>query len=893
MNDLHLWRLLRSKPLPVGDIVPLLHDLAAEPLWARLPFLGFLGPLLRHGDAKVRCAALTALGGAHGYLAHRFLIEALDDPETREAALAALRGSIQELNSSRWVHALFHPDPAVRRAAVDPNQPWPASVPWHYVNHFLHDPANADLARTWLVKHGHIPDENGNFAAPEETPLPHTVPPTKPFTPEQARLISEVETALDNSTTSPAMATKIEAYLALGTAIPFFRRSQAAWALRNLGLPFADFFPLFLQNEWHPDRPFNEVLQDPSMLACLEQDAVAASVKSVLMADLPMPATELDSEFRLLDLLHARLPEEPAVQDALALILTFGKNSGARREARDKLQPDFGRSIRLNRLARAFAWGMRLGRALTGHPYRIEMISNEQLGYTRFTEEKLYISPMPILRDEPDGEAVVRGLILHEYGHHLFHKSDQALEIWDKADKSGLGKLLNLVADEHLERNLRQLNPDYGHLLKRLCSFAFQFRRREIPVDTLLNFLGDGAFEVLSQIRLRTARDPQCVLVQNGRLMRAMELRGVSFARFIRALRMGMGNRYGDPKVKEALALFRGGFRRSDMAKLLEIATRLREIFGEETQLLDWMNQDECLRWPNDEDLPTRDELQKALGQLPGAGGPGKQQPRGLPTAWGINLDPNVQFNRIKDIVRLQHDPARHADYARKIAREAQLLRRWLEDLGLGFVPQAMRTQGRRLDRGRTLPLVLHNDPRVLIRRQLQRRTDLFVGVLIDCSSSMAGERIEKAKTFGTLLAEAVKNQRGIDLRLFGFTEMQIFDAGTARRCAVHALNAWGGNNDAAALQHAFECAQASPRKAKLLIMISDGLPTNCSVAALQHLVQRLTRRRYCCAQVAVAPLEQMCFPHYILLDDAHLAESVQKFGAVVRRLVQEALGVG
>jgi len=75
-----------------------------------------------------------------------------------------------------------------------------------------------------------------------------------------------------------------------------------------------------------------------------------------------------------------------------------------------------------------------------------------------------------------------------------------------------------------------------------------------------------------------------------------MEKAGLSFARFLRALRMGLGNRHKDPKVAAGLALFRRKFRASSMVELLEIARRLREIFGAETGILQAFAQDELLR---------------------------------------------------------------------------------------------------------------------------------------------------------------------------------------------------------------------------------------------------------------------------------------------------------
>jgi len=126
---------------------------------------------------------------------------------------------------------------------------------------------------------------------------------------------------------------------------------------------------------------------------------------------------------------------------------------------------------------------------------------------------------------------------------------------------------------------------------------------------------------------------------------------------------------------------------------------------------------------------------------------------------------------------------------------------------------------------------------------------------------------------------------------VFGFTDKIIYDCGDARRCAAHTLQATGGNNDAAALWHAANVAKASQRRAKLLVMISDGLPTECSVAALKGLVDLLTRReRMVCAQVAVQPLTEVCFPHYVVVQDEDADVAVRKFGEILVRLVGRAI---
>jgi nitric oxide reductase activation protein len=336
------------------------------------------------------------------------------------------------------------------------------------------------------------------------------------------------------------------------------------------------------------------------------------------------------------------------------------------------------------------------------------------------------------------------------------------------------------------------------------------------------------------------------------------------------------------------------------MPELLDISRRLRDIFADEADLLDDFGLERSLACDEMDWLATGpgispESLRQAVDQILQSSHDDESAKRrgGLRPGWGLNLRPEEMFRPIDTVVKAAHDPAAHAEYARRVARAARLLRQYFEGLGLGMRPDRMRVRGRQLDRTRIRDLVLKADPRMLVARRVERLTDLFLGVLIDCSGSMMGDRIEKARLFGTLLAEAMKGLPGVDLRLFGFEHHVIHDAGDARRCAVHTLKAGGGNNDAAALWHAYRVARNSRRKAKLLVMISDGLPTECSVAALRALVARLSRKGYCCAQVAVQPISEICFPHYIVLNDANFDASVRQFGSVVMRLVGQTLGKG
>src|SRR5262249_22184685 len=102
------------------------------------------------------------------------------------------------------------------------------------------------------------------------------------------------------------------------------------------------------------------------------------------------------------------------------------------------------------------------------------------------------------------------------------------------------------------------------------------------------------AFEVLSVTRLEMAREDGCVRVPSGAILLQMERAGLTFPRFFRALRMGLGDRHHDPLVSAGLALCKG-VRKRTMTELLALARELRALFGWQTQLLEHFGPHESL----------------------------------------------------------------------------------------------------------------------------------------------------------------------------------------------------------------------------------------------------------------------------------------------------------
>ena len=562
----------------------------------------------------------------------------------------------------------------------------------------------------------------------------------------------------------------------------------------------------------------------------------------------------------------------------------------------------------VQQLYATMAWGARVARKLLGTRIGIQLLGDDNLGYMRPGIPVIHITPLPILEQARNGEDVVAGLILHELGHHMYHCGDDYRRCQQQAHQNRLGDLWNIVLDEHLERRLRSLDDDYGKKLQRLNAYAFLHKPRSLAVGTLLQMLGPNAFATLTVTGLAPARENGHVLVSPGLLLKSLADAGSSFARFFTSLLLG--HRSSDPKVQEALALFRGDFRKAEADRLYEITLRLREIFAEDPESMSQLIGNQASHGAA-QSLQGDSQLQGIANGVTSESVNAHiqrvvdgEEPQNSPTepdhepppaedrsvSFQINVSPTEEFDEITCVRKMTYDRGEHKQLSQQIAVESRTLQQFLRDLGFGYQVRNRMTSGRSIDQSRLMPLVFYRDPRVMKSRRIQFDNDLFLSIVVDCSGSMSGREIDNARLFATLICDACVGLPNVDVRVFGFSDDTIYDAGNARECAAHALEAGGGNNDAAALSHAANAALRSRRKAKALVMISDGLPTECSTTALRGLVRRLTTRYgIICAQVATTRLSEICFPDYVELKDNDTKLAVRQFGSILRNLIIKA----
>lgn len=705
-----------------------------------------------------------------------------------------------------------------------------------------------------------------------------------------------VELVLASDQKDPATLEALRAFLEQGSLRPSDLRRHAAMHLHAAGDPVG--LPVLMEACSETGKDWAEHLVRP------DKPELARALAELFLAATLYGGPSVCDELRQLEI-QKRLELDWETEGVLRrrLLLDARNPATCRRIVQQDANRGAERIYKLLDVADVFAWGVRRGRELTGRLFSVHMTYRRgDYGHTYLNTSGIHVTPLPILKREREGRTVVEALILHEFGHHMYHRGHEPERIWAKAQSEGLGHILNLVADEHLERNLRALRSEYGDRLKKLAAYAFLHNDREMIAADLLAMLGAYAFEALSVAPLGVAFDGRMVVVKSGDLLREMERQGHGFARFVRALRMGLGNRHGDPMVDEAMKLFASRFRHSSMAQMYAIARRLAEMFGSDAAMakqfgghetIKGNNRDAAVHGGDLEDEEVQREVERILDPRQKErmrGGPDDGRP---PKKLAINVIPNSNFDVITNIEKVLPDLAVHRRVAKEVGRHADRVREAFERMGLNLVPQRARMRGRAFDRTRARAVVLRRDPRMLVAREVVITTDLHIGVVIDCSGSMrTGNSMTKAHRFGVLLAEAVRPLHNVDARFFGFTDRLIYDAGDQRQCAVTSLQSGGGNNDAAALYHASRIAERSPRRAKLLVMISDGLPTECTAASVRALAEHLTRRKgLMCAQVAVRPLEEVCFPHYVEIRGNDIDAATLRFGEIVSKLARQAIG--
>jgi len=97
---------------------------------------------------------------------------------------------------------------------------------------------------------------------------------------------------------------------------------------------------------------------------------------------------------------------------------------------------------------------------------------------------EIEVNDTPVTSGHPHGEDIMRGLALHEIGHHLCDvgvRGDRTMR--GIARSEGVDEIYDILRDERLERVLRSRRPEWGVYFDRIASYAFAQKTHRVPTE--------------------------------------------------------------------------------------------------------------------------------------------------------------------------------------------------------------------------------------------------------------------------------------------------------------------------------------------------------------------------------------------------------------------------
>ncbi len=622
----------------------------------------------------------------------------------------------------------------------------------------------------------------------------------------------------------------------------------------------------------------------------------------------------------------------------------------------DGLKPWEGLRKRVNEIrgwGRQQGWRL-LGRRVDIYPYRAGL--GRTWGPTRRGAVIIEISDTPVTQLHPHGEELMKGLILHEIGHHLFDFGQPAAEwAFKRARAEGLAELFNIVLDERLERGLRSMDPEWARYIDRLNSYAFAQEEKLIPLSEYAKLLEMEPLACQLALEQRTipgsfslsSKESDLLVRLSPKDLFAIPNAMTPFQAFLCSFVGPFDpSLHPNPVVQEAVALVPRNLRDLNHREILELCRQLADLLGTDKENKKRLNE-QRQRFQQLQQL--REMLEDFERRLDEAGrlnearnvfwqsaqrqeeqkegqeeGPGytrlsseeidnqaarnalivpqgttiidrirrtKSPQGGLPAnIHVINLAKELDFAALKKKIRLDVDHEKNQALVASVRKHIRLLRPYFEKLGKKLIEEYASRQGKRLDIVQARRLAYAPVSNLLVSVREEKAPDLYLGLLIDRSGSMDGEKIERAKAFATLIVESAKGLRGIEGHVSAFDDDTFFELGTFQHHSIGSLETGGANNDSGGLHQAAMLALQSNKKNRIVVMLSDGMPTHCSFASLEALVKKLSKQYgILCAQVAVDHIEQIAFPHYVDLSQYDFHESVAHFGRLLIQLTQRA----
>ncbi len=210
------------------------------------------------------------------------------------------------------------------------------------------------------------------------------------------------------------------------------------------------------------------------------------------------------------------------------------------------------------------------------------------------------------------------------------------------------------------------------------------------------------------------------------------------------------------------------------------------------------------------------------------------------------NTQPEISFPPIEKVNSLMPDPSRNREALQRIRRCVTVVRPYFRKFAQDREMEEQLYSGRRILGSGLLKFVMYGESRIFRDQRvtdLENYNGLHVSVLIDSSASMAKDgRLERAKDAAALLAECFCDCRDIESLFLGYNQ-NVYLCGTHEAHSFVSLAPTGKTNEAGALEYLKKQCGPLPHRRKLVVILSDGLPTSCSVESVRSLVNVMMTR--------------------------------------------------
>lgn len=243
-------------------------------------------------------------------------------------------------------------------------------------------------------------------------------------------------------------------------------------------------------------------------------------------------------------------------------------------------------------------------------------------------------------------------------------------------------------------------------------------------------------------------------------------------------------------------------------------------------------------------------------------------------------------FTTITHTVPVDASPEFLNGVADEVAEAAQPLRQSLSRLGIVACDRDNQATG--FDLIDDIETAALGEVNLFVDDAERHRTRLAIDVVVDCSDSQndsttllrRGEKFKRARKMALAIEAAVKGRRGASARIWGYTDAAIYDCGAAGSGRASGLPCGGGNNDAAALQHAAQSVSARNGVTRVVVLISDSQPADCTWGALHTLGWELIQQGIVVVQVTTDQCDDQPLPWNVVdLHEGNLLEATTHLG--------------